>query len=57
MIQDKNNINHYAALAGKTIIRKADQFNMGEDIWLGVADSIENYEEQDVEQTTECSYE
>jgi hypothetical protein len=49
MIQDKNNTNHYTALAGKTFTRKADQFNMGEDIWLGVNDSIDNYESVKIE--------
>ena len=49
MIQDKNNTNHYTALAGNCIIRKADKFNMGEDIWLGVNDSIENYESINIE--------
>lgn len=37
---------HYIAAEGKTFIRKADGFDMGEDIWLGEDDSIENYEEK-----------
>lgn len=39
---------HYIAEEGKTFIRKADGFVMGEDIWLGENDSIENYEEREV---------
>lgn len=38
---------------GKTFIRKADGFDMGEEIWLGESDTIENYEEREVEQTNE----
>lgn len=45
MIQDKRNGNHWIADEGKTFVSKVDGSNMGEEIWLGVADSIENYEE------------
>lgn len=34
----------------KTIIRKVDGFDMGESIYLGEEDSIDNYEEREVEQ-------
>lgn len=44
---------HYLAVEGKTFIRKADGFDMGEELWLGVNDNIENYEEREVEQTNE----
>lgn len=44
---------HYLAVEGKTFIRKADGFDMGEEIWLGEFDTIENYEEREVEQTNE----
>lgn len=37
--------NYYKAEEGKTFIRKADGFDMGEEIWLGIDDNIENYEE------------
>ena len=40
---------HYIADEGKTFIRKADGFDMGEEIWLGVNDNIENYEEREVQ--------
>ena len=46
----KENTNYYQADEGKTFIRKADGFDMGEEIWLGVNDNIENYEERDIEQ-------
>jgi hypothetical protein len=42
----KQNENIYTAEAGNFIIRKADGFIMGEEIDLGSADSIENYEEK-----------
>lgn len=42
----KQNGNIYTAEDGNFIIRKADGFIMGEDIDLGSADSIENYEEK-----------
>lgn len=42
----KQNRNIYTAEAGNFIIRKADGFIMGEEIDLGSADSIENYEEK-----------
>lgn len=38
----------YIAEEGKTIIRKADGFDMGEGLYLGIEDSIENYEEREV---------
>lgn len=46
----KENTNYYQADEGKTFIRKADGFDMGEELWLGVNDNIENYEERDIEQ-------
>lgn len=36
----------YTAEKGNFIVRKADSFIMGENIDLGSADSIDNYEEQ-----------
>lgn len=47
MIQN-NNI--YKAEDGKLIVRKADDFIMGDVIDLGSADSIDNYEERDFTQ-------
>ena len=41
---NKNNI--YTADEGKLIVRKADDFIMGDAIDLGSADSIDNYEER-----------
>lgn len=41
---NKNNI--YTADEGKLIVRKSDDFIMGDAIDLGSADSIENYEER-----------
>ena len=38
--------NKYQAEEGNFIVRKLDNFIMGESIDLGSADSIENYEEQ-----------
>lgn len=38
--------NIYTADEGKLIVRKADNFIMGDAIDLGSADSIENYEER-----------
>ncbi len=49
----QNGIN-YTADEGNFIVRKQDGFIMGEDICLGSADSIDNYEEQPY---TEESYE
>ena len=42
----KNVGNIYTAEKGNFIVRKRDNFIMGEEIDLGSADSIENYEEQ-----------
>lgn len=53
MTQDKNNPIHWIADENKTFVRKDNGVDMGEEIWLGVTDSIENYEERDVEQITE----
>ena len=47
----KENTNYYLADEGKTFIRKADGFIMGEELALGANDSIDNYIE--VEQITE----
>ena len=49
MIQDKNYNKHWIADEGKTFIRVADGFDMGEEIWLGVNDTIDNYEEKEVD--------
>ena len=40
------NTNIYKADEGCFIVRKSDNFIMGEEIDLGSADSIENYEDQ-----------
>ena len=48
MIQDKNNTIHWIADEGKTFIRKADGFDMGEEMWLGIYDHIDNYEEETI---------
>ena len=37
---------HYIAEEGKTFIRKADGVDMGEEIFLGVDDAIENYTQE-----------
>ena len=37
MTQDKQNLKHYIADEGKVFIRKADQFNFGNEIYLGRA--------------------
>jgi hypothetical protein len=39
------NDNFYVADKGKTFIRKADGYDMGEEMWLGELDSIDNYVE------------
>lgn len=46
MRQNKNNPIHWIADEGKTIVRKDDGFDMGEQIWIGLDDEIENYVEQ-----------
>ena len=38
---------YYIAKEGKTFIRKADGFDMGEELWLGENDNINNYEERE----------
>lgn len=45
MIQDKNYNKHWIADEGKTFIRVADNEDMGNEIYLGVEDVIENYTE------------
>ncbi|MBR2026771.1 MAG: hypothetical protein IKA07_06545 [Alistipes sp.] len=47
MKQNKDNAIHWIADEGKTFVRKSDEFDMGEEIWLGVSDHIKNYEERD----------
>lgn len=47
-MKQENNI--YTAEEGKLIVRKADDFIMGDSIDLGSADSIDNYEERDFTQ-------
>lgn len=41
-----NKGNLYTAESGKVIIRKSDNFVMGESICLGISDSIDNYTER-----------
>lgn len=48
MKRNINNSNCWITDEGKTFIRKSDNFDMGEEIWLGVNDTIENYEEKEV---------
>lgn len=48
MTQNINNSIHWIADKGNTFIRKYDGFDMGEEIWIGVNDTIENYEEKEV---------
>lgn len=45
--------NYYKAKEGNTFIRKADGFDMGQEIWLGENDNIDNYEEREAEYETE----
>ena len=45
MTQDKNNPIHWIADENKTFVRKEDGFDMGNEIWLGLWDSVENYTE------------
>jgi hypothetical protein len=45
----RENTNYYLADEGKTFIRKSDGFDMGQEISLGVNDSIENYKEVIIE--------
>lgn len=40
---------YYVAEEGYTYIRKADGFDMGNELWLGENDSVENYEVKKVE--------
>jgi len=50
MIQDQENLMHFIAEDGKVIVpkdREGTDFVMTEDIWIGSADSIDNYEEID----------
>lgn len=42
----KQNGNYYVADEGKTFIRRADSYDMGEEMWLGEDDSIDNYREE-----------
>lgn len=48
MKQNENNPIHWIADEGKTFIRKADGFDMGEEMWLGIYDHIDNYEEETI---------
>lgn len=52
-MKQKENTSIYKAEEGCFIVRKADGFIMGEDIDLGSADSIDNYEDKEY---TEESY-
>lgn len=46
MKQNINNPIHWIADEGKTFIRISDLFDMGEEIWLGIDDDINNYKEE-----------
>ena len=50
MVQDKNNPIHWIADEDKTFIRISDYFDLGEEIWLGINDSIDNYIEVSINQ-------
>ena len=45
MRQNINNPIHWIADEGKTFVRKIDSVEVGDNIWLGTADSIDNYAE------------
>lgn len=47
--------NYYSAEEGKTFVRKADNLDMGNELWLGDNDSIENYEECQIKSAAEDS--
>ena len=52
MIQDKVNLMHYTADEGKYIVpknREGTDYIYTTDIWIGSVDSIDNYEEIDIE--------
>ena len=47
MRQDINNSIHWIADEGKTFIRKVDNVDMGEEMWIGLNDEINNYMEEE----------
>lgn len=53
MKQNETNPIHWIADEGKTIVRKVDNFDMGEELWLGLDDNIDNYVEQYIEQSAD----
>ena len=53
MKQSKNNTNHWFAEYGFTFIRISDNADMGNEIWLGANDSINNYKEKPIESLEE----
>ena len=50
MKQDTNRLNNYIADEGKTFARKTDNKHIGWIISLGEGDSIDNYEEVDMDE-------
>ncbi len=52
----KNKKRLYKADEGKLIVRKADGIIMGDGIYLGTHDSIENYEEREFDEETIAKY-
>ena len=50
MKQDTNRLNNYIADEGKTFARKKDNTHIGWIISLGDGDSIDNYEEVDMDE-------
>ena len=50
MKQDTNRLNNYIADEGKTFARKIDKKHIGWIISLGEGDSIDNYEEVDMDE-------
>ena len=50
MKQDTNRLNNYIADEGKTFARKTDNKHIGWIISLGEGDSINNYEEVDMDE-------
>lgn len=48
MRKNEKNPIHWIADEGKTFIRKSDGFDMGEEMWLGIDDHIDNYAEEPI---------
>ena len=46
MIQDSNNALHYNAEEGNTFVQKGTNIRYGNDLYLSIEDSIDNYSEE-----------